>query len=199
MDQFHVVAAAKDPSWEVQLSAAVVSAIVAGIAVVVSGVMQYLTLKRSRENTLLTLRQARETARMSALATANQNWESGLRDDLAEFATLTYDVESGFRHAMAANLPWPGDKKPMVDKVDLLYGRIMLRLDARAEVDKVVIKRLNELMSTETESEDLWIDRRDRLIDSTRELFACRKDATFGPGEGAPVRDTDERRGGLKG
>jgi hypothetical protein len=78
-------------------NAAYVSATVAGAAVVVSGVMQYLTLRRAKEDAERTITATERTARMTALSSATTVGEQGLREDLAEFATLTYEVESAFK------------------------------------------------------------------------------------------------------
>ena len=160
------------------MSAAFVSALVAGVAVVVSGVMQFLTLKRSRENTLLTLQEGRHTARMTALATTTEQWEAGLRDDLAEFATLTYNVEAGYRDAMSQGLPWPGEKAELVNKVDLLYGRVLLRLDPRVAEEISLRQALEALMRTD--ADELWIVRRDAVIQAARHAISLRYDQVFG-------------------
>lgn len=155
------------------MSAAFISATVAGIAVVVSAVLQYLTLRRNRENTLLALKEARETARMSTLASLTEQWEHGLIGDLAEFVTMTYAIESGFREAMAKTLPWPGDELETVHQAEVLFARIMLRLDTSVLPERLLSESLNDLKAPK--SNDLWIERRDRAISAASRVLAARR------------------------
>lgn len=182
------------------MNAAVISATVAGIAVVVGAVMQYLTLRANRESTLLTLdegrrsteqtlSEARETARMTALATTNQEWEEGLRSDLAEFCTLTYDVETAYKWAVHHKVPWPGDKMDVVNQVDVLYGRLMLRLDTRKPSQRDLADAVRGLMATE--SQELWIERRDRTLELATVTFSTRWTEILGEVEGQSKSASD--------
>jgi hypothetical protein len=85
------------------VNAAYVSATVAGAAVIVGGVLQYLTLRRAKVDAERTVAATERTARMTALSSATTIWEQGLGDDLAEFATLTYEVEPAYNLAMSHN------------------------------------------------------------------------------------------------
>jgi len=153
------------------VSAAYVSAIVAGIAVVVGGVLQYLTLRRARESAADTLAATERTARMTALSSATTVWEQGLREDLAEFATLTYEVETAYKWAMDRKLPWPGDEAENVAAVETIFNRILLRLDQDVSSERDLIGALEAMRHNKKQ---LWVERRKNLVDAALATFRAR-------------------------
>jgi hypothetical protein len=153
------------------MSAAYVSAIVAGVAVVVSGILQYLTLRRAKENAADILSATERTARMTALSSATTLWEQGLREDLAEFATLTYEVETAYKWAMDRKLPWPGDEVENVAAVETIFNRILLRLDRDVSSERGLIDALEEMRH---DKKQLWVERRKNLVDAALAAFRAR-------------------------
>jgi hypothetical protein len=153
------------------MSAAYVSAIVAGVAVVISGVLQYLTLRRAKESAADTLGATERTARMTALSSATTVWEQGLREDLAEFATLTYEVETACKWAMDRNLPWPGDEAENVAAVETTFNRILLRLDQDVPSERGLIDALEAMRH---DKKQLWVERRKNLVDEALAAFRAR-------------------------
>ena len=147
------------------------SAVVAGVAVIVGGVLQYLTLRRVKEDAASTLAVTEQTARMTALASATTVWEQGLREDLAEFATLTYEVESAYGWAMDNKKPWPGEAAEKVAKVETIFNRILLRLNRDVPSQQRLIESL-EAMRDDTGK--LWVDRRKNLVDAALATFRAR-------------------------
>lgn len=153
------------------MSAAYVSAIVAGIAVVVGALMQFLTLRRSRESSEGTLIASERTARMAALSSATTVWEQGLRDDLAQYATLTYEVETSYAFAMAKKLPWPGDYAEEVAEVETVFNRILLRLDLAVSAELQLMESVKKMRD---DKQQLWVDRRQHLVEAARSAFRAR-------------------------
>jgi hypothetical protein len=153
------------------VNAAYVSATVAGAAVFVSGVMQYLTLRRAKEDVERTVAATERTARMTALSSATTLWEQGLREDLAEFATLTYEVESAFKWAMSHNAPWPGEDAEKVAHVEVVFNRALLRLNRDVPSERGLIESLGAMRS---EKEQLWTERRDALVEAAVAAFHAR-------------------------
>jgi hypothetical protein len=143
------------------MSAAVASAIVAGVAVIVGGAFQYLTLRR-----------ARETTRIAARSDATAKWEQGLRDDLAAFVTLTYGLDVAYKWAMERNTPWPGDAEAKLVEAEVLYHRIRLRLDTEVRAQQVLLAAVEALR--DDHSEESWAARRDSLVDAAVAAFRAR-------------------------
>jgi hypothetical protein len=154
-----------------RMSAAFLSAAVAGIAVIVGALMQRLTLRGAREDAHLALASAQRTARTSALSSATTIWEQGLREDLAEFATLTYEVETAFKLAMETSTPWPGEHMPQVIQVEVLFNRTVLRLDKDVPTQRALVESLKAMRDGKT---GLWVDRRDAVVDAAVEAFRAK-------------------------
>ncbi len=153
------------------MNAAYVSAIVAAIAVVVGGAMQYLTLRHAKDDSRNTLKASEWTARIAALADATSIWEQGLREDLAQYATLSYEVEAAYDFAMAKKLPWPGNSADDVAAVETILNRVLLRLDRNVPSERALIESVRAMRS---DKERLWVDRRDHLVDTALEAFRVR-------------------------
>jgi hypothetical protein len=165
-----------DPNWikalkVIAVSAAYVSAVVAAAAVIVSGVLQYLTLRRSREEAAETLAATERTARIAALSGATTIWEQGLREDLAEFATLSYEVESAYKAAMDSGSPWPGENAEKVSGTETIFHRIRMRLDQSVPSQRALIESLEALRD---DDERLWVNRRDETVEAAVEAIRSR-------------------------
>lgn len=132
-----------------------------------------MTLRRAREDAADTLAVAERTARMAALSSAATIWEQGLREDLAEFATLTYEVESAYSWAMDHKAPWPGEEAEKVAKLETIFNRILLRLDQDVSSQQRLIESLKAMRD---DTGTLWVDRRDGLVDAALVTFRARWD-----------------------
>jgi hypothetical protein len=153
------------------VNAAYISATVAGAAVIVSGILQYLTLHHAKENAKRTVDSTERTARMTALASATMVWEQGLREDLAEFATLTYEVETAYNWAMSHRAAWPGEDADKVAHVEVVFNRILLRLNPDAPSEHRLLDSLKLMRDDKTQ---LWIDRRNGLVEAAVATFRAR-------------------------
>ena len=164
-----------DKSW--------VGAVVAGFAVIVSAVMQYLTIRNARHSTNETLRQTetntRETLKIT-LHTTRANIRSDnlrhdidkLTEDLSEYLANSYWFESAYHHSRSTGETWPGEHLDLVKREDLLYNKIRLRLDPHHPLDLKLSQDLEKLR--DTGSKELWIARRDHVVDSARSAFAAK-------------------------
>ncbi|HEX9968038.1 MAG TPA: hypothetical protein VGB06_08825, partial [Solirubrobacterales bacterium] len=144
---------------------------VAGVAVLVSGILQYLTLRRAKESAVETLGATERTARMAALSSATTVWEQGLREDLAKFPTLSYEVETAYKWAMDRKLPWPGDEAENVAAVETAFNRILLRLDRDVPSESALIGAVEAMRHDEKQ---LWVERRKHLVDAALAAFRAR-------------------------
>jgi hypothetical protein len=152
------------------MSAAYVSAIVAGVAVIVSALLQYLTLQRAKEDSIKTLTASARTARLAALADATNLWEQGLREDLATYATLVYEVETAWQ-ARTKGSAWPGPHYDKVLGIETIFNRVMLRLDREIPTESALIKSAKAMRDDET---TLWVTRRDNLVVAAAAAFRAR-------------------------
>jgi hypothetical protein len=133
--------------------------------------MQYLTLRRAKEDAGNTLTVTERTARVTALSGATTVWEQGLREDLAEFATLTYEVETAHAAAIAQSKPWPAGEAEKVARVETVFNRILLRLDRDVPSEQRLIENLEAMRE---DKEKLWVERRKNLVDAARATFRAR-------------------------
>lgn len=162
----------------VGVSAAYISAIVAALAVVIGGAMQYLTLRYAKEDSKNVLQTSERTARIAALADATSMWEQGLREDLARYATLSYEVEAAYDFAMAKKLSWPGDSADDVAEVETIFNRVLLRLDWNVPSERALIESAKAMRE---DRKRLWIDRRDHLVEMALEAFRVRWASNLNP------------------
>jgi hypothetical protein len=133
--------------------------------------MQHQTLRGAREDAHLALASAQETARISALSNATTIWEQGLREDLAEFATLTYEVETAYKLAMEQGATWPGRHMPQVIQVEVIFNRTVLRLDKDVPAQRALVANLEAMRDEKT---GLWVDRRDALVNAAVDAFRAK-------------------------
>src|SRR5262245_15510915 len=86
------------------------SVIVAALAVSVSAVMQYLTIRMTRKNTVSGLEAATIDATVAALRRA-----------LAQHLTLTYKIETNYQSHRLRDKPLPADHDEVAGKEDRLF------------------------------------------------------------------------------
>jgi hypothetical protein len=129
------------------------SLLVAALAIVASAVIQFVTIRESRRNTISTLR-----------ASLFEKESAVLREALAEHLSLTYQIDAGYRHAMRANRPWPGELLEVVEREDRLYNLIRLELDQDREGHDHLLEAIDRLRAEK--SEDPWTDRRDAVVEA---------------------------------
>jgi hypothetical protein len=172
------------------VNAAYVSAVVAGLAVIVGGVMQALTLRRAKENaaatvlaneraTAMTVASSERAARLSALASATTVWEQGLREDIAEYATLSYEVEQKYKWAITHHESWPGEEWEKVMHEDVLLNRLLLRLNKDVPAEELLIDRVKAMRHEKEKEQADWSIRRDALVDAARDAFRARWSDNF--------------------
>ena len=92
-----------------------------------------------------------------------------LIEDLSRYMSNSYHVDTFFRAAMRDGSPWPGKHLEEVKLEDLLYNKIRLCLNPNDPLDVQVLSDLEHLR--DSESQDLWINRRDQLVESARKAF----------------------------
>jgi len=131
--------------------------------------MQYLTLRRAKEDAENTVAATERTARITALSSATTIWEQGLREDLATFATLAYEVETAYRWAMDNDAPWPqGDDVKKVAEEATIFNRVKLRLDRDVPSERDLIASVEAMREDKGK---LWVDRREHLVDAAVAAF----------------------------
>jgi hypothetical protein len=108
---------------------------------------------------------------MAALSSATTVWEQGLREDLAKFPTLSYEVETAYKWAMDRKLPWPGDEAENVAAVETAFNRILLRLDRDVPSESALIGAVEAMRHDEKQ---LWVERRKHLVDAALAAFRAR-------------------------
>jgi hypothetical protein len=108
---------------------------------------------------------------IAALSSATTVWEQGLREDLAEFATLAYEVDAAYRWAMDSKEPWPGEHADKVSKAETVFNRILLRLDRDVQSERHLIECVEEMRDSPN---TLWVDRRRDLVDASVAAFRVR-------------------------
>jgi hypothetical protein len=129
------------------------------------------TLRRAREEAESSLAANERIARTTALSSSTTVWEQGLREDLAEFATLTYEVESAYKWAMSQQAPWPGENAERVADVETIFNRILLRLNQDVPSERGLIESLETMRDDEGQ---LWTERRKNLVEAARLAFQAR-------------------------
>jgi hypothetical protein len=132
------------------VTAQTLSVVVAAAAVAVSAVVQAVTIRVTRRNTLSTVR-----------GSLFQAEATRLREAIAEHVTLTYKVMSGYSRAMREVLPWPGEYEETVEREDRLYNIIRLLLDLDRPDHQNILGHVDDLRAASSDNSN---DRRDQLI-----------------------------------
>ena len=136
------------------------SVLVAALAVIVSAVMQFLTLRGSRQNEVSTLRAGASAARLEALRTS-----------LAEYMNLTYHMDLEWGQFQVMEKPLSAQYYEWADREDQLYNLIRLYLDEDDPDHRALLESVHYLR--DYNPDDSWIDRRDRLVKTARAVFAA--------------------------
>ena len=144
---------------------AFLAVVVAAVSVVASVILQLRTLQVTKESN-------HETLRVTAGVANLQHAIDGLTDDLSQYMANSYFIDSGYHDAMRNDRPWPGEYRDNVKQEDLLYAKIRLRLNPADVLDAKLLAALDALRSTD--SKELWITRRDRVVAITQAVFASK-------------------------
>lgn len=160
-----VIATADGTDWATILSTLVVGLLAATAAI--AGVLITQRAERAKAKHDRELQQRTTIATLRASIYDDES--SGLRSALAEYLTLTYNVEMNFKMAMSNKLPWPGDHMDLVNREDQLYNSLQLLLDAERPSHAALIQDLGELRNAR--SDRYWTDRRDAVLVSAREVL----------------------------
>ena len=159
------------------------SILVAGVAIIIGAIMQYLTIRSTRRTTADTLRQTRENTRdtlTTTLITVRANIRAdNLRHDvdelteaLSHYMSNSYHVDSGYRAAKMRSGTWPGEHWEEVKLEDLLYNKIRLRLTPEDPLDMELVKNLENLR--DFDSKQIWAERRNSVTESAQRVFAAK-------------------------
>lgn len=143
------------------------SVIVAALAVVVSAVMQHMTLKTTRQNTLSGLRVG-----------VTESAIDGLKTALAKHITLTYSMDSNYKGFKYNGRPLPPDHYDEAIKEDRLFNLIRLNLNPDEPTHMLLLESINELRNGD--SQELWTTRRDQVIARATAAFARDRQKTLG-------------------
>lgn len=136
----------------------ILSISVAALAIVVGAVMQYLTLKTTRQNTLAGLRVGVMESAIGDLKTS-----------LAEHLTLTYTIDLNYRSFKFNHRPFPDDHFDIARKEDQLFNLIRLNLTPEDPLHTKLLEALNELRNGD--SKEIWTFRRDVVISRATAVF----------------------------
>jgi hypothetical protein len=149
------------------LNTSLISIIVAALAVIVSAIMQYLTLKTTRRNTLTELRVGAMESAISELKSA-----------LAEHLTLISTLDADFKDYKYSNQPFTPEHWDLATKEDKLYNLIRLQLTPNNPFHQDLLEALDELRNVQSEVN--WSKRRDEVIARATDAFSNDRKKVFG-------------------
>lgn len=144
-----------------------ISVLVAALAVLTGAIFQSATIWSTRRNTVSQLRASAAEGRIATL-----------RDALAEYMTLSYymDAEQGsFRTGQQKGFTEAYYERARQE--DRLYNLIRLQLDVGEPDHDRLLDGLEHLRTYN--DDEVWIDRRDKLVGTAREVFKAELDRTL--------------------
>lgn len=153
-----------------QKNAPTYAVIVAGLAVVVSGIMQYFTLKMSRQNVVTGLRVG---AVESAVVT--------LRNTISEYIPVSYKMKL---HEMEKRTEGPGLPAADIDKLSAdeakMFGMICMSLDPKKPSHTRLLAAITHLRDQDIFQGGDWSEKRDRIFERMRDLSYSEREETLG-------------------
>jgi hypothetical protein len=135
------------------------SVVVAASAVIVGAIMQYMTLRTTRRNTLSSLHVGVIESTISELKSA-----------LAKWLTLTYSMDAAYQGKKYNNRDFPPGHVELALREDELYNLIRLQLDSNEPVHQQLLEAIIELRNGD--SKEIWTVRRDAVISRAIAAFA---------------------------
>ncbi|MBK8226832.1 MAG: hypothetical protein IPK70_06615 [Flavobacteriales bacterium] len=130
------------------------SAFIAALAIIASVILQLITLRNTREQTVATLAEARASRQSSTAAEQFRHMDETMSNNLADYFTLTYWLAEKHKEAVKAEQPWPGALMDQVNQEHTIYNRIRLRLNPMVRSEKELEERLQDLRNPD--HHDTW-------------------------------------------
>ena len=150
------------PSWLTSINPQLLSAIIAGLALVISTVSLLITAVMQTRTWRLT----RVVALASMNAANRKDWIFNVQKTVAEYLPANYDVNSGFiRYKLRGE--WPENIDELRRKEDLLYNQICLLIEPERPSHAEFFKELTALR----DDPNRYVERRDALIAAARKMF----------------------------
>ena len=85
-----------------------------------------------------------------------------LIDTIAEWTRIVYEIKSRSRRAMDKKEPWPGASRPLVERENTLYTKILAGLDRSYLAQDQLTSEIKEFRDLNDVAD--WSERRDRLM-----------------------------------
>jgi hypothetical protein len=156
------------------------SVVVAGAAVVVSAVVQFVTLRESRRS----LKEERVAGRRNVIsqlrADDTRAWIAKLCGDIADWSQLTYDMETRFDRLRRGNGELDDEYMEWATRENILWTRMMINIDPDGPHEAELIEAMRVMRDLEFDQvrrDTLWIDRRDEILRRARAVFVARRKA----------------------
>lgn len=133
---------------------ALLSAIVAATAVIVSAIMQFLTLAITRLNTVSSLRVGATEASINLL-----------RSTLSEYTLLVQRMHEAWARALQDHTQVDADYDKLQDKEAMLWVTLQLLLDLGNKAHHAFLLDLMEFRRSPSTDQESFFDRRQRLLE----------------------------------